>query len=307
MTNDERQLSGLMLRLAGLRRRCGVRVLFPLTVCALVGCVSDKPSPPRPLSVRQAEAFESAALRHTQLSQWPQAAALWQQAVDRYALLNDQAREAVAWHNLASAQAHMGHHEEALHSLETAIALNESSSRWNEWWRDQIALVQLRSRLQQRQELAAIFEDLAPKASAVEDSETLGLFLNELGLWQWRQNDLNAARDTFKRALRQLQKAGSESGQAAVLANQALLSESAKDYAQATSLWQNARARFEKLGDPRGIAQALAGQGRSLLALGTSPKEAENLLRNAARNFQLLNMAEEQASIEELLKTPSGR
>jgi tetratricopeptide (TPR) repeat protein len=282
-------------------------MILLLIISALMGCVSDGPPPPPPIARQQAEAIEASARRHTREAHWSSAAVNWQEAANRYALLNNQASEAVAWHNLAIAQKNSGAPELAVESLRNAAKLNRSLFRWNEWWRNQIALLQIRSQLQQYRELTTLLEELAPKASAIEDPETRGLFLNELGLWQWRQGDLDMSRDTFGQALRQLEKAGSESGQATVLANQALVSESAIEYTQAVSLWRRARERFEKLGDPRGIAEALAGQGRSLLALETAPEEAEDLLRRAAHNFHLLNMAEEQAGIEELLKTPSTR
>jgi hypothetical protein len=74
-------------------------------------------------------------------------------AADRFSLLNDRAREAVALHNLAQAEREMDDTTNALKHLTQAASLNERAGRTNAWWRDQIALLQVEAESAQTQAL----------------------------------------------------------------------------------------------------------------------------------------------------------
>ena len=289
-----------------LARRWGYRgIVVSLLILVLPGCVSNNPPAPRSQAVQRAEAAEEAARRHSQNGHWSAAAAAWRQAADRYALLNARSREAAAWHNLAIAQKHLRDLDAASEASRKAAALNKSLDREQEWWRNQIALLQINALRPSPQDLDLQFTQLIPRTTAIKDPATHGLFLNEWGLWLWRQGDYDAAHAKFDLAMARFQEAEHAPGKASVLANQALVLESEKRFAEAGDTWQTALRQFESLGDPRGIATSMAGLGRSTLAADPSSKHALDLLHRAARNFQLLDLSEQQAQVEALLQAHS--
>ena len=76
-------------------------------------------------------------------------------------LLLHEAGEAVALHNLAQARRELGSEDEARLQLESASAINQRLGRTNEWWRNQIALLQIESHLPET--LPSRFATLLPK------------------------------------------------------------------------------------------------------------------------------------------------
>ena len=92
------------------------------------------------------------------------------------------------------------------------------------------------------------------------------------------------------------------SAAASVLANQGLLLEKAKKYAESAELWRAALRQFEILAEPAGIAISMAGRGRALLDAQADLPLAEDLLRRAARNFRLLHLDQQARQTAELLK-----
>ncbi|MCX6910094.1 MAG: hypothetical protein NTY01_18905 [Verrucomicrobia bacterium] len=227
---------------------------------------------------------------------WSAAAREWQNAVDRYRLLNDRANEAIALHNLAQAHRALGDPGRAHALLEQAADLNQQLGRGDEGWRNQIALLQIESQAKQTAALEARFAKLTASPPPDSRPQLQGLFFNELGLWQRRQGDLARAGETFRRAEQAMAKAGDRRGAAAVLANRAWLDEAHGKLADALEKWGQARARFEALADPPGIAAALAGEGRVLLAAGQNLPAAEAALRRASDNFRTLKMNDDRAA-----------
>jgi tetratricopeptide (TPR) repeat protein len=238
---------------------------------------------------------------------WPAAANEWKKAAEQFGLLNDLPQQAVALHNQGQAELEQAHHEAALPLFERASDLNRKAGRSTEWWRNQIGILQAEAALTDRSEdLARRFEELSAKAKDLKDPLLEGFFLNELGLWQRRQNHAEQANTTFQQAEQKFTQAGNDTGVAVAISNRALLAEDKEKFAMAETLWRNALGKFEKLADPPGIARALAGLGRSLLKQNKNLAEAEDFLRHAAENFAVLKNEPEskaaQAALAECLK-----
>ncbi len=234
----------------------------------------------------------SQAVELSQQENWPAAAAEWKRAADAASLLNDQKAEAIALHNLAQAQRQLGDFASASSNALSAAALNDKLGRTNEWWRNQLLLVQLEASMTNRSPETRL-KELESRLSAINDASTRGAFWNEAGLWQQKNGNTTAAGQSFQRAEAEYTSAKNPEGIATVLANRAGLLESERQFDAALRAWDEALRRFEDLAEPYGIAHALAGKGRSLLGLKQNVAEAEALLRRAARNFRNLKRESE--------------
>ena len=277
------------------------QIVFPILLPFLLGCSTAQTLPPTPVAVSRADRTAEQAAKLSESQNWPAAAQEWKLAAERFGLLNDQAREAVALHNLAQAQRELGHAVPARRLLEEAASLNQKLGRTNEWWRNQIALLQLEALSADAAALRARFEKLAPVAEHLADRSVRGLFLNELGLWRQTQGDFTNAAACFLEAGRLYARGADPVGHAIVTANLARCFEARKNPEEALRFWRLALGEFERLADPHGIACALAGTGRSQLAAQRDLPAAEELLRRAARNYRLLQRVSDARTTLELL------
>jgi hypothetical protein len=277
--------------------------IIPLSMVLLIlsACSSAPPPPIVPVAVAQADYAAEVAQKLSANENWTAAAREWQNATDRYRLLNDRANEAISLHNLAQAQRALGNLDRARSLLEQAAALNQQLSRSDEAWRNQIALLQLESQAKQSAALDARFARLITSPPSDSQPQLQGLFFNELGLWQQSRADLAKADDSFRRAEQAMAKAGDRRGSAAVLANRARLDEAQSKLTDALEKWGRARIAFEKLADPPGIAACLAGEGRVLLASNRDLSAAETLLRRASENLRTLKMDNDRVAALRLL------
>jgi tetratricopeptide (TPR) repeat protein len=231
---------------------------------------------------------------------WPAALAQWRKAADDASLLNDRTKEAIALHNLAQAQRQLHDYEGALTNALAAAAANEKLGRKEEWWRNQVLLLQMES-IATNHSPAKRFEELQPRLQEVGNRSLRGAFWNELALWQQKRAENEHAAETFARAQSEYEGAKDSTGVATVVANRAKLMEEQGQLELALRAWTDALTRFEQLADPGGIAHSLAGHGRTLLAAKKDLPTAEDELRRAARNFRSLKMESEARKVEELL------
>jgi tetratricopeptide (TPR) repeat protein len=251
--------------------------------------------------VSAAQRAAEEAMKLSESQNWPAAARAWQRAADRTALLNDRAGEAVALHNLALAKKELGAVQEAHELLEQASRLNAAVGRRQEWWRNQIALLQTEALLGDRAALEQRFQEIAGQAAELRDASTRALFLNERALWEQGRGEFERAGETFRQAQELFESGRDAAGLATVLANRARLLEAQGNHAAAASAWEEALAKFEALGNTRGIAHALAGRGHALLAARQDLPAAEDLLRRAVRNFATLGQPRERQKTLDLL------
>ena len=231
---------------------------------------------------------------------WPAAVAEWRKAADDASLLNDRTNEAIALHNLAQAQRQLHDYEGAITNGLAAAAANEKLGRKEEWWRNQILLLQLEA-VATNHSPEKRFEELQPRLQEVGDRSLRGAFWNELALWQQKGGENERAAETFGRAQSEYEATKDSAGIATVIANRAKLMEEQGQLEPALRAWTDALTRFEQLADPDGIAHSLAGHGRTLLEAKKDLPIAEDELRRAARNFRNLKMESEARKVEELL------
>ncbi len=266
------------------------------------GCSSAKPPKPIPAPVALAERSASQAAKLSAQGNWQAAAGQWQMAVDQYRLLNDRPHEAISLHNFGEAREQLGDLKAARSLLESAAAINSLLKLDGQWWRNQIALLQVEAKSDSTNDLAARFETLSQRAKQPGDRSTRALFLNERGLWHSRTSDFGPAASDFTEALQLFSADKNDAGSATVLANQALLLERQNKYREAAESWRMAQNKFETLANPTGIAISMLGRGRSLLAAKDGLALAEDLLRRATRNLRLLHDEQQAKQSLDLLK-----
>jgi tetratricopeptide (TPR) repeat protein len=253
-----------------------------------LGCSSAKPPKPAPAAVAAADRSATQAAKLSASQNWTAAIIQWQSAVDRYRLLNDRTNEAIGLHNLAEARQHAGDWAQAHELFEAASALNSALKIDEQWWRNQIALLQVEAKSSRTNELARRIEELTPRFKQLANRSLRALFLNELGLWHTERADFDAATKDFGDALQLFAVEKNDPGVATVLANQGLLMERQKNFSAAAQKWNEAQKLFERLAEPKGIAVSMAGHGRALLKAEQDLAQAKDLLRRAERNFRML-------------------
>ena len=284
-------------RLFGYWRFFGIWILM----FGIFGCRSSKPPPEPPVAVARAERSMTQAQGLSEQQNWPAAASEWSKAANEASLLNDGAGEATALHNLADAERQLQQFESAVSNALAAAEINEGLGRKEEWWRNQILLLQLED-LQTNRSPAERLERLTPRIAESTDPNTRGAFWNELGLWKQREGKLDEAAETLQRAQGEYAKGDDAAGVATVIANRARVFEAQGRPDLAAPAWADALRRFETLGEPVAIAHALLGQGRALIAANKDLPKADMHLRRAARNFRHLRLFDEAAEADEMLR-----
>ena len=280
-----------------------MRVFFTAMISGLAlllaGCKSAKPPPNPPLAVTVAERVVAQAVTFSEEQNWPAAAQQWAKAAQDYALLNDLPHQAIALHNQAEAELEQNHPEPAHNLFEMAAALNQRLGRDTEWWRDQIGLLQTEAQLtNSTAQIEKRFAELGPRAKNLKSPLVAGLFLNEQGLWHRQHAKWDIAMGNFTESQTNFAQAHYEIGLATVIANRALLAEDTAQAVEAESLWRDALSRYERLAQPLGIANSLAGVGRSLLEQHKNLPEAKDCLTRAIENFKVLKKETERQSAQ---------
>src|SRR5688572_19890663 len=123
----------------GYWRFFGIWILM-IGVC---GCRSAKPPPEPPFAVARAERSRVQARGLSEQQNWGAAAAEWRTAAKEASLLNDGASEATALHNLADTERQLQQYETSYSNALAAAQINEVLGRKEDWWRNQILLLQL--------------------------------------------------------------------------------------------------------------------------------------------------------------------
>jgi tetratricopeptide (TPR) repeat protein len=252
------------------------------------------------MAVTRADRSAAQAKGLSEQQNWAAAAVEWRNAARDASLLNDGAREAIALHNLADTERQLRQYESAISNALAAAEINDALGHKDDWWRNQVLLLQLED-LDTNRSPAARLEQLRTRVEGSDDAVIRGAFWNELGLWQHREGQLDDAAATFIRAQAEYERGTDRAGVATVIANRAKLLETQGQADLAARAWADALRRFEALGEPVAIAHALLGQGRALMAAGKDLPKAERYLSRAARNFRHLQLDEQAAQADELL------
>lgn len=274
--------------------------LLAISAIAL-GCSSAKPPKPVAPAVSAADESAAQARKLSAAGNWQSASGQWQSALERYRLLNDRTNEAIALHNLAGAKQQTGDLKTAHDLFESAAALNSSLKSDEQWWHNQVALLQVEAQAGSTNELTTRFEKLNGLLGKVNNRQIKALYANERGLWNSGNGNFGPAAADFAQALQWFRAEKDESGIATVMANEALLLERQSKFTEAAEAWRLAQNAFESLANPIGIAVSMTGRGRSLLAAKQDLPLAEDLLRRAARNFRVLHAESQMHDAEKLL------
>jgi tetratricopeptide (TPR) repeat protein len=253
------------------------------------------------MAVARADRALAQAKELSEQQNWSAAAVEWRNAARDASLLNDGAREAIALHNLADTERQLRQYDSAISNALAAAEINDALGRTDEWWRNQVLLLQLED-LDTNRSPAARLEQLRPGVERLNDAVIRGAFWNELGLWQHSGGQLDEAAASFLRAQAEYETGTDGAGVATVIANRAKLLETQGHADLAARAWADALRRFEVLGEPAAIAHALFGQGRALMAAHKDLPKADLYLRRAARNFRHLRLEEQAAQADELLE-----
>jgi len=276
-------------------------IIVTLGLALVAGCRSAKPPPPAPMHVEEAQRAATQAAKFSEEENWPAATQQWKLAADLYFLLNDRTNAAVALHNLGEADRQTGNWKAADEALSDAARINEELGRRKEWFRNYLALAQVAANAGNTNAAAERLEALSKRVGEIGDSQLKGTFHNEIGLWRLEQRRFSEAAEALGRAGNYFSEAKDRYGAATVLANEAKLYERQGNYPAAMDGWQAALVQFEALAHPAGIAHSLVGLGRTLLVAGQDLPKAEDLLRRAVRNYQILKKPKELTEAQALL------
>jgi tetratricopeptide (TPR) repeat protein len=263
---------------------------FTLAILAgiLAGCSSTPPPAPVPEARRQAFYLASTATKLSQAENWKAAAKEWQKTAESFALIHDRTNQAIAWHNLAQAERERGRFDAATNWLETAANLNQSLGQTNEWWRNQIVLLQVEAALDRTNSLEARFNELDRNLPRLTASDLRGLYFNELAQWQLQRGDYAVADISIQQAQTHFAQAGLSNGLAAASVNRARLLQIQTNTTPAIREWRRALSQYEALADPAGVAVCLEGLGKALLE-NRDLQAAEDFLERAANNNRVLH------------------
>ena len=127
--------------------------------------------------------------------------------------------------------------------------------------------------------------------------------LNNLGILQWRQADLNGAQETYKQALAVYRKIGKQDGVAAVLTNSAAILEEQGKLTEAAGIYRQVIAICRQTGDTLSEAIALVNDANTFSRLGdlTSAKASYEQALDLSR--QVGNKSLEAMALNNLAST----
>src|SRR4029434_67806 len=90
-------------------------------------------------------------------------------------------------------------YEGAISNALAAATTNEKLERKEDWWRNQILLLQLET-VATNHSPEKRFEELQPRTQEISNKSLRGAFWNELALWQQKGGESARAAETFSRA-----------------------------------------------------------------------------------------------------------
>ncbi len=286
------------------RRSRRFRAIAAAAAVAMLGCwtgCSTTPPPKPPPAARvEAERLATQAARLQAEGNWKAAAVVWKRAGVQYALLNQAPELALTWHNEGTARRVLGDWETAKSLLERAATANAQGGRTSAWWRNQLALLQgerehdsaaARTRVNRLEHSPGIPAE--PRLAALWDHEVAALELLE--------GHAESALARAQRAQGAFRTLADTSGQAASLTLEAQILQRLGKPGEAEATARRALELYESLGDPQGIAVALATAGFAVAAQPGREDEARNFLARAESNFAALGREADKLAVARAL------
>lgn len=277
-----------------------VGAIATVVVGLCTGCSTTPPPVAPPPARVEADRLATQASRLQAEGNWKAAAVVWKRAGDRYALLNQTADLALAWHNEGTARRALGDWETARALLERAATANAQGGRTQVWWRNQLALIQgerehdpaaARTRVNRLDQAPGTPTE--PRLAALWDHEVAALELLE--------GHAESALVRVQRAQAVYHTLADQPGAAASLTLGAQILLRLGRPSEAESRAVQALGLFESLADPPGIAVALATAGFAAAAQPGREDEARNFLARAESNFAAMGRDAERSAVARAL------
>lgn len=279
-------------------RRLGALAVVGFGLCS--GCSTTPPPAALPPARVEAERLATQAARLQAEGNWKAAVVVWKRAGEQYALLNQTAELALAWHNEGTARRVLGDWEAARVLLERAATANAQGGRTQVWWRNQLALIQVerehdpaaaRTRVTDLEQTPGIPTE--PRLAALWDHEVAALELLE--------GQAESALVRAQRVQTAYRQFADVPGLAASLTLEAQIFLRLGKFSDAEARAVQALERYESLADPGGIAVALATAGFAVAAQPGREDEARNFLTRAESNFAALRRDADRSAVARAL------
>lgn len=259
-----------------------------ITVTLLVGCSTPQPEPV-PHAVQQINQLMETANSVSIAGNWAAAENTWEEIAKKSALLDRRDLQAIALHNQAYAAYKQNHFDAALRLATEAAEINKQGE---EWWKNQILLLQIEKKLSPESRTARLsFLDQTEKRDDLIHTfpHIFVLLQNEKGIDLLNGQKIEQAKAVFETALLNAKESTTI---LAIKSNLALCAEEENDYEKSLELWNEILLQAKNITNSEIIAASLYGAGRCCWKLGRA-SDAVILLRRAASNYKWQNMDDE--------------
>ena len=264
--------------------------IFALLIVAalLVGCSTSQPEPV-PQAVQQINQLMETANSASIAGNWTASENTWGEIAKKSALLDRRDLQAIALHNQAYAAYKQNHFDV---SLQLATEAAEINKQGEQWWKNQILLLQIEKRLSPEDRTARLsfLDQIEKRDDLIHVFPNIYVLLqNEKGIDLLKEQEIEQAKIVFDTALLN---AKESTLVLAIKSNLALCAEEEHDYEKAFELWNEILSQAKDITNPEMIAISLHGAGRCCWKLGRT-SDAVILLRRAASNYKWQNMDDE--------------
>ena len=264
--------------------------IFVLLIVAalLAGCSTPQPEPV-PQAVQQINQLMETANSASIAGNWTASENTWGEIAKKSALLDRRDLQAIALHNQAYAAYKQNHFDV---SLQLATEAAEINKQGEQWWKNQILLLQIEKRLSPEDRTARLsfLDQIEKRDDLIHVFPNIYVLLqNEKGIDLLKEQEIEQAKTVFETALLS---AKESTLVLAIKSNLALCAEEEHDYEKAFELWNEILSQAKNITNPEMIAISLHGAGRCCWKLGRT-SDAVILLRRAASNYKWQNMDDE--------------
>lgn len=254
----------------------------------LVGCSTSQPEPVPP-AVQQINQLMETANSVSIAGNWIAAENTWEEIARKSALLDRRDLQAIALHNQAYAAYKQNHLDAALRLATEAAEINKQGEQW---WKNQILLLQIEKKLSLESRTARLtsLEQTEKRDDLIHTFPHIFVLLqNEKGIDLLKEQKIEQSKTVFETALLN---AKEPTMILAIKSNLALCAEEENDYEKSLELWNEILSQGKNITNSEIIATSLYGAGRCCWKLGRT-SDAVILLRRAASNYKWQNMDDE--------------